>query len=31
MEKYIAAWNQVNASLLRRLQQEVNNHGNLST
>jgi import inner membrane translocase subunit TIM13 len=25
MDKYIAAWNQVNGALVRRLQQEVNN------
>ncbi|EOO04125.1 putative mitochondrial import inner membrane translocase subunit tim13 protein [Phaeoacremonium minimum UCRPA7] len=27
MEKYMAAWNQVNASYLRRIQQEVGNSG----
>jgi len=25
MEKYLAAWNQVNATYLRRIQQEVGN------
>jgi len=27
MEKYLAAWNQVNATYLRRIQQEVGNSG----
>ncbi|KAH8894811.1 mitochondrial import inner membrane translocase subunit tim-13 [Thozetella sp. PMI_491] len=26
MEKYMAAWNQVNAAYLRRIQSEVGNH-----
>ncbi|KAK0711128.1 Tim10/DDP family zinc finger-domain-containing protein [Lasiosphaeris hirsuta] len=27
MEKYMAAWNLVNASYVKRIQQEVNSHG----
>ncbi|KAK3375184.1 Tim10/DDP family zinc finger-domain-containing protein [Podospora didyma] len=29
MEKYMAAWNQVNSAYLRRIQQEVGNNGGL--
>jgi import inner membrane translocase subunit TIM13 len=31
MEKYMAAWNQVNSTYLRRIQQEVGNNSALST
>jgi import inner membrane translocase subunit TIM13 len=27
MEKYMAAWNEVNATYIRRIQQEIGNQG----
>jgi import inner membrane translocase subunit TIM13 len=29
MEKYMAAWNEVNATYIRRIQQEIGNQNNI--